>query len=240
MTFKNVIILFVLMLVNRQSILLAQSATADIIAMYKKFNSLPQYDLTVDIKVYKDSPKQEVSFSSTGRTAKMNNKFYLNILDHKTIVNNNLMLLIDNKQKYLMYNKITDEQMKVISSPQNLNIDSLVKSQNTQTRYLVNTSEEKKIEMLPPKGGDIKMISMSFNPKTFALKQIIYLYSDETKNLSGNSKVIVTYSNFSSVCKESSLFDQSPFVKIKNDKIEATKEYKHFKIFSPKNFDNKE
>ncbi len=217
---------------------IGQTASDDLIAMGKKFSNIPSYDITVDIKVYKDSPKQEITFSSKGRTAKLNDKFYLNILNRKTIVNNQLMLLVDDKQKMLMYTKINKEQMAVISSPQNINVDSLVKSQKTKTRYLVNTPSEKKIEILP-NDGSIKSISMSFNPKTLALKEIIYLYTEEVQKNTGNAKVIVTYSNFSGECKSPELFDQSSYIKIKKDKIEAREAYKNYKLVTPQDFQNK-
>ncbi|MBA4241930.1 MAG: hypothetical protein C0448_14485 [Sphingobacteriaceae bacterium] len=209
-----------------------QTVTDDLIAMGKKFNGLKAYDMTVDMKVYSYGPNPKVTFSSTGRTIKSGDKFYMNVMNRKTIINNNIMLLVDGKQKLMMYRLITDEEMKKISAPQNINIDSLVKSQKTVAKYLVNNDVVKKVQ-IETGNDDIKTIIMSFHPTTYVINEIVYLYSEDVQKGTGNSKVIITYSNFSMECKSNELFNQSRYIKIDGKKVTAQEAYKKFKLIKP-------
>lgn len=215
-----------------------QTITDDLIEMNKRFNNLKAFDTSVDIKVFKKESDKIPTFHSVGRSAKSDNRFFLNVLNRKTIVNNNLMLVIDDQQKLLMYSKITKEQMEIITNPQQLNFDSIIRSQKWNAKYLINNDDEKRVQ-LQNSEGDIKAITMAFNAKTFVLKEITYIYSNEIKQKSGNAKVVVTYLNFALDCKHPELFDQSKYVVKKGDKYIAKEAYKKYKLINPEDFTNK-
>jgi hypothetical protein len=235
--FKHRLITIFFTLFYLSSSVNGQTITEDLVAMGKKFNGLKSYDMTVVVKIYSQEPNSKVTFNSTGRTAKLGDKFYLNMLGRKTIINNKIMLLVDDKQKLLLYNNITDDELKAINNPQNLNIDSIVKSQKTVAKYLVNNNTEKKIQ-IETGNDEIKTIIMSFNTITFAINEIVYFYSESVKKGTGNSKVVITYSNFSVVCKSPELFDQSKYIHINGETVTAQGTYKNYKLIKPEGFKN--
>jgi hypothetical protein len=208
----------------------AQSAIDDLITMNKKISSLTAYDISVDVKVFKNNSVTP-TFSSKGRTIKSGNNFFLNMLNKKTIINEDLMLVVDEQQKALMYAVVTKEQLKALEYTNVINIDSLIKSSKSIIKYLINNSTEKKIEIYS-KDEDIEQIIISLNPKSLVIKSIEYLYSKESVKLSGNSKVIIQYTDFLLETKNPELLSQKKYIIKKSNQIVATKLYQTYKLIN--------
>lgn len=238
--------IFFKILINRVTIILcllvhfygfSQTPKDDLIAMSKKFSALKSFDMTVEVKTYKNEFDQTPSFTTKGRTAKSNDKFYLNMLNRVTILNNKTMLVIDEKQKMLLYNKISAEQIKALNANQVINIDSLVASNPTEVAYILNSASEKKIS-IKSKDENIKSIVVTFNPTTYILKEILYMYTNDGKKNTGNSKVVITYSNFSTTNIPESIFNQSKYI-VLGKKITTSKLYKNYRLINVEDYSKK-
>jgi hypothetical protein len=215
----------------------SQNPKDDLIAMSKKFSGLKSFDMTVEVKTYKNEFDQSPSFTTKGRTVKSNDKFYLNMLNRVTILNNKIMLVVDEKQKMILYNKISAEQIKALNANQVINIDSLVASNPTEVSYILNSPNEKKIS-IKSKDENIKSIVVTFNPATYILKEILYLYTNDGKKNTGNSKVVITYSNFLTENISESNFNQSKYI-VLGKKIATRKAYKNYRLINVEDYSNK-
>lgn len=215
----------------------SQNPKDDLIAMSKKFSGLKSFDMTVEVKTYKNEFDQSPSFTTKGRTVKSNDKFYLNVLNRVTILNNKIMIVVDEKQKMILYNKISDEQIKALTKNQTINIDSIVASNPTEVSYILNSANEKKIS-IKSKDENIKSIVVTFNATTYILKEILYMYTNDGKKNTGNSKVVITYSNFLTENISDSNFNQSRYI-VLGKKITATKLYKNYKLINVEDYSNK-
>ena len=207
-----------------------QSAISDLITMNKKISSLTAYDISVDVKVFKDNSTSP-TLSSKGRTIKSGHNFYLNMLNKKTIINEDLMLVVDDKNKSLMYTVITKEQLKTMDYTKVMNIDSLIKSSKSVIKYVLNNSTEKRIEIYS-KDEDIEYVIISLNPKSYILKAVEYKYSKESVKLNGNSKVTIQYTQFLLETKNPELLFQNKYITIKSNQIVATKQYQSYKLIN--------
>jgi hypothetical protein len=207
-----------------------QSAISDLITMNKKISSLTAYDISVDVKVFKDNSTSP-TLSSKGRTIKSGHNFYLNMLNKKTIINEDLMLVVDDKNKSLMYAVITKEQLKAMDYTKVMNIDSLIKSSKSVIKYVLNNSTEKRIEIYS-KDEDIEYVIISLNPKSYILKAVEYKYSKESVKLNGNSKVTIQYTQFLLETKNPELLFQNKYITIKSNQIVATKQYQSYKLIN--------
>jgi len=210
----------------------SQTAKDDLTAMSKVFAKLTAFDMNVDIKVYKNEKDASPSFTSKGRTAKSDGKFYLSMLNKKTILNNKLLLVIDDQQKLLMYSRLSDDQIKLLTANQTINIDSIISSNPAEISYVVNNANEKKI-IVKSNTETIKSIVISMDPKTYVLTEIVYSYATEDTKV--NSKVIVRYSNFAFEAKDTQLFSQSKYIK-SGKKITATPAYKNYRIINTEDY----
>src|ERR1700752_1423957 len=108
---------------------MGQTAKEDLIALGKKMNSLTSYQMNVEVKVYKNDFDLKPSFVSKGRTARQETNFYVSMLNRSTIVNENLLLIVDNQQKLIMHSPIDKGQLKEMINSQIINIDSIIKNQ---------------------------------------------------------------------------------------------------------------
>lgn len=214
----------------------SQTPVEDLSALSKKLGTLQSYDVTIDVKIFKNKGASP-AFSSTGRTIKNGTSYYLNMLNKKTIIDEDLMLVVDEKQKLLLYTAVTKEQVKLMSENKIFNVDSLIKSSKSSFKYVMNTKEEKKIEILS-KDEDIEKVLISINPKTSLMNSITYEYSAQGIKNTGNSKVVISYTGFLLQPKNPELFNQSKYVKKNGKQIVATGLYKNYKLINTASFAN--
>lgn len=209
----------------------AQTPSDDLILMNKKLTSLNTYDITMLVKVFQKNNVSTPAFETIGRTIKYENSFYLNILDRKTIVNGDLMLVIDDRQKMLLYNTITKEQMQKMSFQNTINIDSIIKSNKAVIKYVENSPSVRIIEVVIL-DNEISKIQISLNPKDYLINSIVYYYSSLGVKNTGNSKVAIYYSKFFQSSKNTELLELSKYVIRTNKKITATTAYKNYKLIN--------
>lgn len=207
-----------------------QTAISDLITMNKKISSLTAYDISVDVKVFNDNSTSP-TLSSKGRTIKSGHNFYLSMLNKKTIINDDIMLVVDDQNKSLMYTVISKEQLNAMEYTKVMNIDSLIKSSKSVIKYVVNNSTEKKIEIYS-KDEDIEYVIISLNPKSYILKAVEYKYSKESVKLSGNSKVMIQYTQFLLETKNPELLFQNKYISKKSNHIVATKQFQSYKLLN--------
>jgi hypothetical protein len=207
-----------------------QTAISDLITMNKKISSLTAYDISVDVKVFNDNSISP-TLSSKGRTIKSGHNFYLSMLNKKTIINDDIMLVVDDQNKSLMYTVISKEQLNAMEYTKVMNIDSLIKSSKSVIKYVVNNSTEKKIEIYS-KDDDIEYVIISLNPKSYILKAVEYKYSKESVKLSGNSKVMIQYTQFLLETKNPELLFQNKYIAKKSNHIVATKQFQSYKLLN--------
>lgn len=209
----------------------SQRAIDDLVLMSKKYNAITAYQIDISVKVYKNNSDVKPEFVSVGKNLKSGSKMYLSMLNRKTIVNNELMLVVDDQQKLLMYSGISSDQIAALSKTQLFNIDSLVKKQGLVANYLDPVAGNKRIEIVT-KGEDIERTVICYDGKTYALKEVAYYYGTEGKKNFGNSKVIISYPVFSFEVKNPELFNQSKYIIKKGKRVEAVGNYKGYKLIS--------
>ena len=110
-----------------------------------------------------------------------------------------------------------------------MSIDSAIYSQATAT-YLVNTSTEKKIQLIL-KSGEYSKIEVTINPIKNSLTQIVFYRSSKNASEISAEKIVVNYTEVKiNNDIPSSLFSEKKFVKKNGDKLELTSAYKNYRL----------
>ena len=150
-----------------------------------------------------------------------------------TLQNKRCVLVVDNPQKMILYRKNNTENVNSSKGGFSLaNLDSamILMGKNVKVEYLVNTKQEKRIQ-LNYKEGKISKIEISINPIDNTIMELVYYYNTTADYSNSVAKVIIKYSNVElNKTISESMFSENNFISVKKDKIVALKEYQKYQV----------
>lgn len=200
----------------------------DIAEMNKTYMSASSYRMNIEVMSFakKNDVKPFVIYK--GEVAYSGTSFYSQMAGRVTIQNKKCFLVVDKKQKVILYRKNKKEQKikNDVFSIANLDSALIYMEKSVTVKYLLNTAAEKRI-IIEYKGGEIEKIEMVIDPKNNTLAELIYYY----RNSENAQMVKIRYSDLNiNGTISGSYFSEAAYVTVKNNKVIATSKYQNFEV----------
>lgn len=225
-------VIICLVISGASTILYGQTAQETMVAVNKTMNSAGSYEMNVDVFVYRKTTDTAPYFKYTGKTARQGNNYYINMMEKVTLMNSECALMIDKRQKLIVYKSI--DKKTANSRPEalmQLNIDSVIRS-NSKALTLLSTTPGQQVIFLSTPGEAIRSITITVDTKLHVMKEIDYVYMDYADN-NTTSKAVIRYTQIRlNEPVNSSLFDDKKFISVKGSKIIPAEAYKKFKVIN--------
>ena len=169
-----------------------------------KLNKVKDYSYDVNIQVYSVTNMTTPSNTSNCITFKHNDNYYVNAMNKTTIITDKYSILIDEKQRLIMYRGFESkpEDFKSKQELSMVNVDSLLKKSNIKIVVIKNDPDFYVLKMSNV-GDGVSDLNMTYDKKLNILKRLEYYYDKETQKENGNLKVIINYKKNTTCCSNS-------------------------------------
>lgn len=210
----------------------AQDWKEDLLLMNKAYINAKSFQMNVEVKSFATINDVQPLLDYKGKVASSNGNYYTAMMGRTTIYNKQCVLVVDSKQKMILYKK-NKSDVKPQGGFAMANLDSalIVMGKNVKVTYLQNNIAEKRIQIIY-KNNSIDKLELSINPLNNTIVQLIYYYNT-TKPEFNNSvyKVIVDYTNMElNKTIADSYFSENKFISVKKDKIIPLNNYAKYQV----------
>lgn len=215
--------------------LIAQDWKADLLAMNKAYLDAKSFQMNIEVTSYANKNDATPILTANGKVFNANGSSYSEMVGKTTLLNQKCMLVVDNKQKMIIYKKVNKKESSVANGFSLAQIDSAVLffGKNVYVNYISNTPKEKRL-LIKYKNGNIDKIEMTINPVNNTLTEMIYYYNMQAPGYSQSvEKTVIRFMNIQlNNSIPESLFSESKYVIIKKSKVTASANYAKYKIIN--------
>lgn len=207
----------------------AQNFKQDVDAMYKAYSNLNTFKTVVTVKNFNEDKMLAGSLSITLK--KLGNSFLHEANDYTMLLNQKMYLMIIHNYKSIAISKISDNDRKKMEQAMDkynpsATIDSLLKNNVSVTFEGINNQSKK--YKLSYKNGMYDYVNIYINQNTKLIDKMEFKVNSKLDI--GSSFVEVVYQNDLNVKFDSSLFDESQFLILKNKQYSGVGKYANFTV----------
>ncbi len=216
----------------KPGLIYSQEWKEDLLAMNKAYISAKSFQMNIEIKSFTTAADTKPLFDYKGRAVSSEGNYYTSIMGRTTIFNKRSVLLVDDKQKIILYKK-NKKDAKAQNGFSIAKLDSamVLAGKNVQVKYLLNSAEEKRIQ-IAYKNSLIDKLELAINPDNNTIVQVVYYYNTENPEFNNSAaKVTVDYSDI--VLNKpiaDSYFSENKFITIKKNKITPLNNYAKYQV----------
>lgn len=212
----------------------SQEWKEDLLAMNKAYINAKSFQMNVRVKSFATINDVHPLLDYKGKVASSNGNYFTDMMGRTTISNKQCLVVVDTKQKMILYKKNKGD-----SKPQSgfsiAQLDSafILMDKNVKVSYLVNTTIEKKIQLVY-KNNAIDKIELSIDPSKNTITQLVYYYNTNKPEYTNSAaKVIVVYTDVElNKIIDDSYFSVNKFISVKKDKIIPLKNYANYQVIN--------
>jgi outer membrane lipoprotein-sorting protein len=202
----------------------AQSIREDMEYMQAQYKGIKNLYVEMENKVYEGDKVVQEQY---GKIYKKGDLYFYDFKENQLLVNSKHILIIDNRNKVIVYDKWSKKKAQKLAGTYIPNVDDMLE------RYpkvsFVGVEEEYKHYILENAKERMSKVETFFDPKTGYMKEVIYRYNPKlmTTNIYTHLKLNVIESKPSF---ENNQFSEKQFIKISNDRIVPVGKYSNYTI----------
>lgn len=210
----------------------SQDWKADIRELNKTYLEAKSFSMDIIVETYENASDIKPVASYAGQVAKKEESYFTSMIGKITILNRHCILVVDNRQKIIVYKQNNNKN----SQPSNFftitNLDSalFLMTKDVDVKYLVNSTTEKCIQVTDKAMGGSKM-EIWITPLKNTLNKIIYYTENTEGNTKVMKKVVVKYNNMkvnNSIPDE--VFSEKKYIKKNISGISLTSDFSKYEL----------
>jgi len=208
----------------------AQTAREVLARLNKTMATAASYDMQVEVATYTNEQDASPAMKYSGRAVRSGARFYTQMLDRITVVNTEYMLVLDKRQRVILYRAVTKDDIAQADPMAALNIDSLSTIAAKNAVFLKNTPQKKVLFFSSPE-GQMKGMTMTIDAASSTIEEIVYTYEDSSTGKSRKAKAVIRYTNVKLNGKvDETLFRHQNYIVQKGKKITPAPAYKGYEL----------
>lgn len=202
----------------------AQSIREDMKYMEAQYKGVKNLYVEMENKVYENNKVVQEQF---GKIYKKEDFYFYDFKDNLLLVNNKHILIIDNRNKVIVYDKWSKQKAQQLAGTYIPNADDMLERYPNVS--FVGVQEQYKHYILENSKERMSKVETFFDKKTGYMKEVIYRYNPKlmTSDIYTHLKlnVIESKPNF-----ENDQFSEKQFIKISNGRITPIGKYQNYTL----------